>query len=209
MPQHRSSGSGRRRRGLIAFRPSAPNASPKRRGIFISCLNAWERLTNASCRHGKCYLTISVIRRGMDVSKYFGFTLIELLVAVAIVAILAALSLPVYQSYTIRTRVSECANLMGGLKSTVLENAANGNPLAYGFNTSNSTPNCGQLRLSDTGVISITSSAIAGSVELTLRPSPPLTPGVPPEGTIVWTCESPAPVQHLAPKECQNSPSAE
>ncbi len=68
-----------------------------------------------------------------------GFTLIELMIVVAIVGILAAIALPAYQDYLVRSRVSEGLARGAEAKTSVAEFLAStgrfGSAVSAGFNS--------------------------------------------------------------------------
>ncbi len=128
-----------------------------------------------------------------------GFTLIELMIVVAIIGILAAVAVPQYQDYTVRSQVSEGLSISGEIKAAVADFMADKGrfPNALTSMTQLATASgsytgsyVSTVNVNNSGRITVTYSSAApqkasGSINglnLTLQP------GRNGAGQIVWLC---------------------
>lgn len=140
-----------------------------------------------------------------------GFTLIELMIVVAIIGILAAVALPAYQDYTVRSRVSEAMVFADAAKTAVAENAANGADLNAGWSAPSATENVKSVAVdADNGQITIEMTSKSGGDGETIIFEPKsggsvLAKGTVPTDAITWTCTGGTLAAKYRPSQCRGT----
>ena len=136
----------------------------------------------------------------MKKQTQIGFSLVELMVVIAIIAILAAVAIPMYSNYTTRANVASEILELGGVKTEVSENISNAGLNAgdditgiatTGYNAPQGTT------VTSAGVVTKASTAMSGSNIL-------LTPTLA-DGAQTWACSvtgSPTPSE--IPASCNS-----
>ena len=131
-----------------------------------------------------------------------GFSLVELMIVIAIIAILAAVAIPMYSNYTARAKIGSALSSIGGVKTEIAESLSN-----------TTAPVAADLSL-PTGVTLASSTTTAATIQISLDSSNDVASGganiITLAGTaannaITWACASSTYTASQLPSPCTSS----
>jgi type IV pilus assembly protein PilA len=127
-----------------------------------------------------------------------GFTLIELMIVIAIIGILAAIAIPAYQNYTIRSQVTEGLSLADGWKTAISEFYAQNGSFPTTWNSSGGTTAVAVTASSVGKYVSAITVSASGEIVVTYAGSQVnaklsgqklgMTPGLDSNYDVIWVC---------------------
>ncbi|WP_026352915.1 pilin [Solimonas variicoloris] len=120
--------------------------------------------------------------------KQQGFTLIELMIVVAIIGILAAIAIPAYQDYIVRSKVTELITAADACKASVSEYYITNGSAPADTNAAGCTDqaigNIASLVVA-AGKITVTGTAAVKSVKVILTPTQATA-----DSGVTWACST-------------------